>query len=207
VILVASSGSIADTLHDDGSLTVDTNAYELALNQGAGSLSVSTLYVYAPTVAASDQSLPVPTPPADDNFTGWFTAASGGTQVSDSTALSTLGTGPQEGSLYAQYQATVQPTTITGQSQISLNPLAVNIGIVTATLTSSGGTPLGGQTVVFNAGNTVLCTSTTNASGVASCSLAIGDELAILAYLGYSQSFAGNADYLASSSHTALITP
>ncbi|MGH9076259.1 MAG: hypothetical protein ACRDY0_02190, partial [Acidimicrobiales bacterium] len=94
-------------------------------------------------------------------------------------------------------------TVLAGQPQISLNPLALRVLSVGATLTSDGA-PVPGAAVVFSAGHTVLCNSVTDPKGVATCLLSVPDELAVILNLGYTQSFAGNAQYGASSSRTAL---
>jgi hypothetical protein len=70
---------------------------------------------------------------------------------------------------------------------------------ITATLTyGSGNTPIVGVTVVFTMGETVtvLCTSTTNASGVASCNTPLNQVLNVITY-GYTASFAGTTQFAA----------
>jgi hypothetical protein len=113
VIAPGPTGSIADTLHS-GALTVDTHAYALSFNAGAGTWSGSppgTSYVYAGDVTASGQALPTPAPPtfarATELFSGWNTASDGsGAPVADSTSLSGAlgGPGPLAAMLYAQYE-------------------------------------------------------------------------------------------------------
>jgi hypothetical protein len=76
---------------------------------------------------------------------------------------------------------------------------------ISATLTDSNtGAPLSGQTLVFTAGGSRLCTATTNASGTASCR-ALGASLGALLHLGYTVSYAGSADYAPSSATGSAI--
>ncbi|MGH9128051.1 MAG: cell wall-binding repeat-containing protein, partial [Acidimicrobiales bacterium] len=146
VIIVASTGSIADTLHSS-TLTVDTNAYKLSLVPGSGTLGTSatnTLYVYAPTIHTSVQALPTPTAPMGDIFAGWFTAMSGGTPVTDTTMLSALGAGPVTMTLYAQYKVGQAPGAPTIGTATAGNASAT----VTFTVPSSHGSrPITGYTV------------------------------------------------------------
>lgn len=70
-------------------------------------------------------------------------------------------------------------------------PVLLRVPPFRATLTDAG-KPIPGRTVAFSVGNTVRCTATTNAAGVASCGT-LGDGLAATLALGYSASYAGNA--------------
>ena len=63
-----------------------------------------------------------------------------------------------------------------------------------------GGAPLAGKTVTFSAGNTVLCTATTDAGGVARCTGVVPLLSAILS-LGYKATFAGDQLYNAQLHH------
>jgi hypothetical protein len=88
---------------------------------------------------------------------------------------------------------------------IRLNPLlGINVGVLRATLTTSSG-PLPGQTVVFKNGATTACTATTDATGLATCTPALTQWLAITLAGGFTADYAGNANYLPSSAHGSLI--
>jgi hypothetical protein len=131
------TGTVADNGDGDGvtGLLVAPNNYALSFDVNGGSGSAPpTMFVYAGSVTASDQSLPVPTPPAGARFTDWFTAASGGTQVDDATDLQALaGDGPVAVTLFAQYAApavvTIQPrdTTVTAGDNASFSAAATGI--------------------------------------------------------------------------------
>ncbi len=113
---IVATGTVADNGAGDGTtgLLVEPNNYALSFDVNGGSgTAPATLFVYAGSVSASDQSLPAaPTAPAGATFTGWFTAASGGTQVDDTTDLNALsGDGPVAVTLFAQYAAPVMVTT------------------------------------------------------------------------------------------------
>ncbi|MGD1050095.1 MAG: hypothetical protein ABR947_03390 [Solirubrobacteraceae bacterium] len=79
---------------------------------------------------------------------------------------------------------------------------AVGSFVVSATLTS-GGSPIKSETITFKLGSTVLCTATTHANGVASCSLTFNQEQAVLRADSYAASFAGAAQYKPSNASTA----
>jgi hypothetical protein len=76
---------------------------------------------------------------------------------------------------------------------------------ISATLTDSDtGEPLSGQTLVFTAGGSQLCTATTNTNGTASCKT-LGALLGALLHLGYTATYSGSADYKPSSAHGSAI--
>ena len=148
-IVLGSGGSVSDNGDGDGStsLLVDPNNYGLSFNVNGGSSSApGNMYVYAGSVSASSQSLPAgPTPPAGGTFTGWFTAASGGTQVTNGSALSSAlgGSGPLAATLYAHYTGITQTITFA-----PLAPSATAGG--SAPLSATGGGS--GNPVLFSAG-------------------------------------------------------
>ena len=74
-----------------------------------------------------------------------------------------------------------------------------------ATLTTASGAPLANQPLTFTAGSVVLCTTTTNALGQATCTPSLAGELAIVLNLGYSVSYAGNTDYSSTSAAGKLL--
>jgi Big-like domain-containing protein len=74
-----------------------------------------------------------------------------------------------------------------------------------ATLIDANGMPIANQPVVFAAGST-LCTSTTNAQGVAYCNqLSAAALTAILLNRGYTATYGGNASYLGSATAASVI--
>ena len=75
---------------------------------------------------------------------------------------------------------------------------------ISATLTrTDSGAPVPGQTVSFTAGGTLLCSATTDANGLASCTFQLTSANSALISTGMTASFAGVTDYLTS---TALTT-
>jgi MBG domain-containing protein len=112
----------------------------------------------------------------------------------------------------ANYNFLLDPGTLTvGKVQTSLTAQPISLlrsllsaqATMTATLRSSAaGQPLAGQTVAFTLGGQ-SCSATTNANGIASCS--VGLAVALLNPGGYSAAYAGSANYLPSSA-TARIT-
>jgi len=106
-------------------------------------------------------------------------------------------------------EVTGGPTNMVAQEAIlQLSPLSVNLLTLKATLTSAT-THAGvtGQTVVFTAGGSTLCTATTNSAGLASCSILtnVSADVATITADGYKATFAGSADWLASSGSSGLI--
>ena len=71
-----------------------------------------------------------------------------------------------------------------------------------ATVTSANG-PVAGVPVAFTIGSSTVCTSTTNAFGVASCNAL--PQLLSLTLLGFKASFAGNGDYLGSTAQGVIL--
>ncbi len=117
------------------------------------------------------------------------------------------GAGPFQGSTSAVLTQVVGrfATVLVGLPQITINPLAINLPAVQATLKTTAGTPVAGQTIVFLAGATVLCTGVTNAAGVASCVPPGLDELLIILNRGVDEQFMGTPVYSPSTSQTFLI--
>ena len=83
--------------------------------------------------------------------------------------------------------------------------LGINIGNLKGTLTEAGGAPIAGATIVFSAGGSTLCSATTNATGVATCS-GLAQSLGAILHLGYIASFGGDATYAPSSGHGSIVT-
>jgi len=98
------------------------------------------------------------------------------------------------------------PTALTANPAIiSLSPLKLYLFTLNATLVSKvTGAPLSGQTVVFKAKTSTLCTTRTNSAGVATCkgSSGVNGVIKVIEAFGYTVTYAGTNDY-ASSSVTA----
>lgn len=83
----------------------------VSLNAGSGRVSPSELKYLKPTSSTRYGSLPTPTPPQGYGFDGWYTAASGGTRIDDSTTLVST----NDHTIYARYvryniNAAVEPS-------------------------------------------------------------------------------------------------
>jgi hypothetical protein len=87
---------------------------------------------------------------------------------------------------------------------VTLSPLGLTNFQLRATLTVHGAGPLANAAVTFDAGTTRLCSTVTDASGVARCD-ASANALPVLLALGYTASFAGDATYLGSGATGALV--
>ncbi|MHB8329368.1 MAG: Ig-like domain-containing protein [Acidimicrobiales bacterium] len=103
------------------------------------------------------------------------------------------------------------PTTLSATpALLGLSPFDPYLFTVHATLTSQvSGAPLPGEPVAFSTGGTPLCTTTTDASGEASCSLLSANATGIAALVladGYQVTYAGDADYLPSTTSAGLIS-
>ena len=97
------------------------------------------------------------------------------------------------------------PSVLKGSPQIQILPLEVHLPTVTAFLSTPAGVALPGQTVIFSAGPVLLCTAMTNSAGIATCVPPLLDEVAIVLNLGVNETYLGNADYLGTTSRTALL--
>ncbi|MFW6867411.1 Ig-like domain repeat protein [Nocardioides sp. CPCC 206347] len=86
---------------------------------------------------------------------------------------------------------------------VSLTPLGLPLGQLRATVTT-GGQPLAGVAVEFKVGTKVVCTTTTNGSGVATCNAA-AQLLALVLNGGYTATFGGDANHLSSTARGAII--
>jgi hypothetical protein len=131
-----------------GNLTVANHNYRLDFDVNAGpSATPPSEHVWAQTMFTGNVTLPTVSPPTGGFFLGWYTAASGGTQVTTSTDLAALlGSGPTAKTLFAHYRV---PQTITfpiiGDQTFGAPDFAVN-----ATASS-------GLTVTFTAGPASVC--------------------------------------------------
>ena len=89
---------------------------------------------------------------------------------------------------------------------VQTQPLGLKVSIVRATLTGgSSAVPLAGQTVVFKAGTATVCTGTTNAQGVVTCTMTVANTLLVILNGGVSASFAGNSLYEGSTGSAGLL--
>jgi hypothetical protein len=105
------------------------------------------------------------------------------------------------------YNVQAAPTTVTASPQLVLFEPFVGVGsqVVQGTL-RSGGKPLSGQTIAFTNGSTALCHATTNAAGVARCTLSLLDQSLLLRTNTYRATFAGTPDFVTSTATTPVVT-
>jgi hypothetical protein len=104
-------------------------------------------------------------------------------------------------------------TVVKGATTLAVDPvvlqtsgLNVRVGIVKATLTGGfPAQPIAGQTVVFKAGATTVCTGVTGADGKVTCKMDVVPTLLVILNLGVSASYAGNSLWLPASGSAGLI--
>jgi len=96
-------------------------------------------------------------------------------------------------------------TTITAQAALVrlLPPLALPLGQLKATLNSPLG-PVAGVPIVFTVGTATVCTTTTDAYGVATCNAA-SQLVSLTLFNGYKATFAGTGDYLGTTASAGII--
>ena len=100
----------------------------------------------------------------------------------------------------------VATTLVASAAIIALMPPKVNLGTLSARLTQSdSAVPVAGQPVVFSAGGTTLCTATTNADGVASCTIGQSGAKKVIQNKGYTATFAGSPGLLPSTGAGRLV--
>lgn len=85
---------------DGGTPTPFPNLVTVSLDPSGGSVSPGALYYIDPTSSTKYGTLPTPTNSNASVFLGWFTAASGGTQVTEDSALVST----SSHTLYAQWK-------------------------------------------------------------------------------------------------------
>jgi uncharacterized repeat protein (TIGR02543 family) len=83
---ITNDGAILHTVAVDSALEVTDNSFSLSFDAEGGSPDPATRTVYAENLDASGDTLPTPTR-AGYTLTGWFTAATGGTQWATTDAL------------------------------------------------------------------------------------------------------------------------
>jgi hypothetical protein len=115
----------------------------------------------------------------------------------------------------AQYLASTGTTTVTvnkGITTLAAAPVQLvkaRSGTYTGTLRgtlSAYGAPVAGRTVSFRSGTTALCTGMTDASGAAACVITVKSTTSYHALIaaGYTASFAGDSQYLASTGSASV---
>jgi hypothetical protein len=93
---------------------------------------------------------------------------------------------------------------------LSLIPLTPHVGLgpLSATLTTTSGTPIVGQTVVFGANPTrdspILCLAVTNAKGYATCTTSVTGLTLTILNGGIEATYAGSPNFLPSSGSAGL---
>ncbi|HEX3795579.1 MAG TPA: putative Ig domain-containing protein [Acidimicrobiales bacterium] len=99
-----------------------------------------------------------------------------------------------------------------GATTLTVSPLLLNpplfITLNTAMATLTGGAPaagIAGQTIVFTAGSTTVCTSVTNASGLATCNFTLPSLVAAVLTFGIKASYAGSASWQPASGSASLL--
>lgn len=175
------------------------------------------------TVTPADDRLGAPTGPVTFTAngqvvaTGTLAPAAGGTGVATAT-VATLPAGEHtlravydgdqvfEGSSSATRPLSVakRATVVTpAAAVVSLSPLGLPLGQLRAAVTA-GGQPLAGVPVEFRVGNKLVCTSTTESTGVAVCNAA-SQLLALVLNGGYTATYGGDANHLSSTARGAIL--
>jgi hypothetical protein len=192
---VAPAVSVATTSLPDGQVGVTYSA-SLSATGGLAPYTWSLASGALPaglTLAADGTISGIPTGPTGPST---FTV-----RVSDS--LQPAGTATQQLTLTINRG----PTTLSvSPVLLQVTPLRVTIGVVAAQLTGGHpAMPLAGQTVVFTAGATTVCTGTTAADGTVECVMNPINTLVVILHGGVTATFAGSALWLPSSGHAGLI--
>ncbi len=98
-----------------------------------------------------------------------------------------------------------------GPTFLAVNGVVLSSGAVktgTASATLTGGSPkqpISGKPIVFRAGSTTVCSGTTNAQGLATCSVNATNTLKVIAAGGVTASFAGDAKWAASTGKGGIV--
>ena len=193
----------------------------LSLPQSATTLSASpstSSYGRSVTFTATVAAVPPAggTPSGTVVFMDGPTRLGTGALAGGRATLATSGLGVGSHSVTAVYagdatfagsaSAAVTETVQRAATALAAAPVVQSLLTLSATLTrSDDGTPLAGQTIAFSASGTSICSATTNAGGVASCS-GVGALIPIVLNAGYTASFAGTTSYGPSSAFGGLIT-
>lgn len=100
---IRGSGRIANDGQGLPGTTVSTHSRVLSFASQAGE-PVDPMPIHARTAQEAQTSLPEPVLPDGYTFTGWYTAAEGGSQVTDTTdLLEVLGAGPRRSTLHGRH--------------------------------------------------------------------------------------------------------
>jgi hypothetical protein len=136
---------------------------------------------------------------------GCLYLSQGQTRFADGTVTST-NTGATSGSIVKICPGFVPP--VSTPTTLVAHPYLLGGGGLTltpsATLTANGN-PVAGEPVTFKAGNRTICTATTNASGLAKCTVPLAGLLSVLLSGGYDATYAGNGPLDPSSDHTGVL--
>jgi hypothetical protein len=82
----------------------------------------------------------------------------------------------------------------------------VVFGSVEATLTGGNpALPIAGQTIVFSAGSTPICTGVTDATGSARCNITLLSGLSAVLSLGVTATYAGNGSWLGTQAKSFIL--
>jgi hypothetical protein len=136
---------------------------------------------------------------------GCLYLSQGGTRFADGTVVT--GADPAtEGSIVKICPGFVPP--VSTPTTLVAHPYLLGGGGLTltpsATLTANGN-PVAGEPVTFKAGSRTICTATTNAAGVAKCSVPLAGLLPVLLSGGYDATYAGNGALEPSSDHAGVL--
>lgn len=137
------------------------NSYTVTFDANGGTVSTSTVDV---SYGSTYSSMPTPTR-TGFTFTGWYTAASGGTKVTTSTEM----TSTKDHTLYAQWKVnsyTVKWNTATGCTITVKRTASPNGGASTGTLSSGATVYYGDKLTVTYAASTGYTLSTKGATSV-----------------------------------------
>ncbi|MDE6201571.1 MAG: InlB B-repeat-containing protein [Clostridiales bacterium] len=128
--------------------TGDKTVYAVYESNGVSEVTITFEYgdgtgtlASAQTVNGKLQSLPTPTPPQDQMFDGWYTAAVGGEYVTTNTLFT------QSGSIYARYKSTI--------AELNNYCMVGNDKYTLTATTLAGATQAYSVSVELNAGDTV----------------------------------------------------
>lgn len=209
--------ALASTSQNVGKVTTATT-----LTAAPSSVNFGATVALTATVSPSTGALGAPTGTVtftDGSTTlGTVVVGANGTNGTASISVSTLSGGVHSvkatysgsarfaGSASANATVTVAKlaTTITARPALVklLPPLALPLGQLEISLNSANG-PVAGVPIVFTVGSTTVCTTNTDAYGVAKCNAL--SQLVPLTLLGYKATFAGNGDYLGSTATGVIL--
>jgi hypothetical protein len=155
-----------------------------------GSTTLATVAVVPGSGATSTASLTVSNLGAGSHSLQAFYSGSSSFEASQSAAK-TLTVGKQATSLYAE------------AALVKLSPLGLPLGRLKVTLSSAQG-PVANAPIEFKIGPNTVCVSNTDAQGVATCN-ALPKLIQLTLALGYTATYAGDADHLGSTDRGGII--